>query len=165
MIAVEPTVPNRIAPPVTVPLTGTVPPVLDSMMVPANAEPDCCQVKLNVPVNAPLYLPDQVPESAPAVAALVDAAVVAGAEVAALVVGAVTCGADDVVAGFLLLLQLTVSMTTAVTTAPHLKSDAAGRRARRVDGRLIRCPLPVFVPSRTGWPLQVVIASAALGPE
>ena len=50
--AVEPTVPNLIESPSTVPFTGTVPDV-DSAIVPCSFDPVCCQLSWNVPVNVP----------------------------------------------------------------------------------------------------------------
>jgi hypothetical protein len=61
---------------------------------PLSFDPDCCQLRLNVPSNPPLYLPDQVPDSELASGALV-AELAAAAE---LVVGdddAGTCGGAD----------------------------------------------------------------------
>ena len=54
VIAVEPTVPNRIEFPVTTPLRLTVPSV-ESLMLPVSFEFDCVQVRVNVPLNAPAY--------------------------------------------------------------------------------------------------------------
>ena len=67
VIAVEPTVPNRIEFPVTTPLRLTVPSV-ESLMLPVSFEFDCVQVRVNVPLNAPSYCPDHVPERSTAAA-------------------------------------------------------------------------------------------------
>lgn len=60
--AVEPTVPNLMASPSTVPFTGTVPDV-DRLILPASFEPACTQVSVNVPENVPSYLPVHFPDS------------------------------------------------------------------------------------------------------
>ena len=31
-------------------------------MVPLSVDPDCCQLRVNVPLKAPLYCPDHFPE-------------------------------------------------------------------------------------------------------
>lgn len=60
----EPTVPNVMVLPFTVPWMDTVPPRLDTLIVPRSVDPDCRQVSRKVPVYAPPYRPDQVPVSA-----------------------------------------------------------------------------------------------------
>src|SRR4029079_842774 len=60
--AVEPTVPNLMASPSTVPFTGTVPDV-DRLILPASFDPACTQVRVNVPENVPSYSPVHFPDS------------------------------------------------------------------------------------------------------
>jgi hypothetical protein len=60
VIAGPPTVPNLIEPPLTDPWMASVPPGL-RLIVPARFDPDCFQVRLNVPENAPPYCPDHLP--------------------------------------------------------------------------------------------------------
>jgi hypothetical protein len=62
VIAVEPTVPNWMWPPDTVPLMGTVDGGVDSFIVPDSLAVACDQVRTKVPLKEPLYLPFQVPE-------------------------------------------------------------------------------------------------------
>jgi hypothetical protein len=50
VIAVEPTVPNLIEVPCTVPLMGSVLGGLEIVMVPRKRVPDCRQLSLNVPL-------------------------------------------------------------------------------------------------------------------
>jgi hypothetical protein len=50
VIAADPTVPNRMLPPDTDPLIGTVAPGEERVMLPVSTEPACCQVRVNVPV-------------------------------------------------------------------------------------------------------------------
>ena len=64
LTAVEPTVPNLIEPPSTVPFTGTVPDV-DSVILPCSFDPACSQLSVNVPENVPPYLPVHLPDRPP----------------------------------------------------------------------------------------------------
>jgi hypothetical protein len=47
-----------------------VPGGFEIWMVSVRADPDCCQVRVKLPVKGPLYCPVQVPASAPAGAAV-----------------------------------------------------------------------------------------------
>ena len=49
------TVPNLIEPPLTDPVMPVVSGGSESVIVPLSFEPDCVQLRWNVPVNAPLY--------------------------------------------------------------------------------------------------------------
>ena len=60
MIASEPTVPNLMVLPWTVPLMLRVTGGAESLMLPLTTDPDCCQVSVNVPWKAPLYWPDRL---------------------------------------------------------------------------------------------------------
>gem|GEM_PF-3590201 len=80
VIAAEPTVPNWMAPPCTVPWTLGLPSV-ERLIVPLRFDPDCCHVRVNVPVKAPLYCPDHFPESPPEAAGVPDAAGLLAGEV------------------------------------------------------------------------------------
>jgi hypothetical protein len=93
--AVEPTVPNVMVLPVTVPVRGTVPDV-DRWIVPASFPDDSVHVRSKVPVKAPLYVPDHLPVRGPAWAAAggVELGVDAGVE-AAEVFDAAAAGADE----------------------------------------------------------------------
>ena len=64
LTAVEPTVPNLIEPPSTVPFTGTVPDV-DSVILPCSFDPACSQLSVNVPENVPPYVPVHLPDRPP----------------------------------------------------------------------------------------------------
>ena len=64
MIACDPTVPNWIRPPATLPLMGTAPGAVERLIVPLSFEDDCVHCRTNVPLNDPPYLPFQRPESA-----------------------------------------------------------------------------------------------------
>jgi hypothetical protein len=154
VIAVEPTVPNVIALPFTVPCRGTVPPV-DKSIVPLNFPDDSIQVSENVPVNAPLYVPDHLPVRAPGVAAGEDAAG-ADAEVVAAA-GVDAAGVDDAAGGDELdgddpLLQPHTSITG--SSAP-----AAARRFRRTRVRLTPS---IALPSQLARPASAASTSAAL---
>ncbi|MDX6308479.1 MAG: hypothetical protein QOI06_1525 [Nocardioidaceae bacterium] len=48
-MAAEPTVPNVIFVPFTVPFSLSVPPADDSVILPRRLDPLCCQLRLNVP--------------------------------------------------------------------------------------------------------------------
>ena len=90
VITSEPSVPNLIAFPSTVPVIGSVSDGADNWIVPLNDEPDCCQCSKNVPSYDPLYCPFHVPEIPLASAAMVVAATVVTATVAP------ATGAEDV---------------------------------------------------------------------
>src|SRR2546427_12881689 len=62
-----------MAPPCTVPWTLGLPSD-ERLIVPLRFDPDCCHVRVNVPVKAPLYCPDHFPESPPEAAGVPDAA-------------------------------------------------------------------------------------------
>jgi hypothetical protein len=53
VIACEPTVPKLIVPPLTLPLTSSVPDSEDSLIVPLRFDPDCCQSRKKVPWKVP----------------------------------------------------------------------------------------------------------------
>lgn len=53
VIACEPTVPKLIVPPLTLPLTSSVPDSEDSLIVPLRFDPDCCQSRTKVPWKVP----------------------------------------------------------------------------------------------------------------
>jgi hypothetical protein len=118
VISVDPTVPNLILLPSTVPLIGVVPPASGRLMVPVSFDPDCCQCSVKVPLNDPLYWPFQVPESRAldfvAAAAGDAAAVDAGAEVEAA--AGVAADAGEAV-GLLAELQAASSSAAGTMTA------------------------------------------------
>jgi hypothetical protein len=103
----------------------------ESVMVPLSFDPDCCQVRVNVPWEAPLYCPDHVPESPPVATAVVDAcALLVAVEIGGVVVGGVV------------LLQPTAitasSDMTAVSSRPDDRGEgciARSRRPGRADAR------------------------------
>jgi hypothetical protein len=53
-MAAEPTVPNRIADPLSVPLTARVLGGVESLIVPFRFDPDSFQLRVNVPPYVPL---------------------------------------------------------------------------------------------------------------
>jgi hypothetical protein len=63
VIAWDPTVPNWIRPPTTVPLIVTAPGAVERSIVPVSFDVDCAHRRTKVPVYAPLYLPFQLPDS------------------------------------------------------------------------------------------------------
>jgi hypothetical protein len=109
-MAREPTVPNGMVVPLTVPWRLRVPAGAESVIVPLRFDPDCCQLRLNGPWYAPPCWPDHFPESPPPAAVLDPGAVVV-----------VAAAADVVEAGFavvdvLLLPQPTAASASAETT-------------------------------------------------
>ena len=122
-----PTVPKLMSLPFTVPvmLVGELP--RDEIsMVPLRLDPDCCQVKVNVPLSLPLYSPDHVPDSPPADGAIVDG----------VVLGAVAADPCDGAADpFEPVEPLDVlEQPTAVTAIP----DSAAVRSSRVGSGCVR---------------------------
>jgi hypothetical protein len=119
--------------PFTVPVIGRVTGGAESLMLPFRFDPDCCQVRVNVPWEAPLYCPDHVPESPPVATVVVDCGELL---VAVEIVGGVV--AADV--ELLLLLQPTAttarrSARTAVSSRPDHRGEPGTTRSERRPDR------------------------------
>jgi hypothetical protein len=122
-MTVEPTVPNVIVLPFTVPFRGSVPAV-DRWIVPASFPDDSVHVSVKVPVKAPLYDPDQLPVSAPAGVAVGDEGLGVDAEVvAAAAVGEDAPGVDE--------LDVPDPLLHPEASSTGSRTTAAERRGRR----------------------------------
>lgn len=95
MMAVEPTVPNWMVPPLTLPLMLVVCGGAERVMSPVSFDEASVHLRTNVPEKEPLYVPFQVPDSAPP-AAVVGVAPVGDVVLLAAVV-AVVEGSEVVV--------------------------------------------------------------------
>lgn len=120
--------------PVTVPLIFGLPPE-ERSIVPLTCDPDCSQVRVNVPVKAPTYRPDQVPDRS------ADAFEAGALEVGAGVDGTTTAALVAVGVVGLELLHAEADTASAATTATVNMPDEGDRfdpRPRR--WRLIGSP-------------------------
>lgn len=135
--AVEPTVPNVMVLPFTVPVRGALPDV-DRLIVPASLPDVSTQVSWKVPVKAPLYVPVHLPlrDPTPAVADVAGAGVDAAGVVAAAVVAG---GGDELAVPEGLLLHPVTSIAGSATAA------AAAARSRRSG-----VPVTMGLPFRLG---------------
>jgi hypothetical protein len=61
-MAADPTVPNVIRVPLTVPVSLSVCVGAESVIRPLTLDPCCCQLRVNVPEKAPQYRPDHLPD-------------------------------------------------------------------------------------------------------
>jgi hypothetical protein len=140
VMAVDPTVPNVIALPLTVPVRCTVPPG-DRWIVPLSFPDDSVQVRTNVPEKLPLYVPDQVPVRAPCAAG--DEAVGVGTGVETE--GAADAAGVDAAGGDELGVPVPDELLHPDANATGSSTTAAARRGRRTRVRMteiIRLPFP-----------------------